>query len=623
MCGLFGLIDLDRNPIDRERAARMLEVMHHRGPDGCGYYQEDHLFLGHRRLSIIDVEGGSQPLYNEAETVAFIGNGEIYNHEELRDELVAKGHTFRTRSDNEVVVHLYEEEGERCLNRMNGMFAFALFDRKAGSLLIARDRIGIKPLYYSCDGRLFIFSSEMKAIIESGLIPLSVNDDVVYQYLTLHHSIPPSTLIRGIRSLAPGHYLSVTDRPTEQIQYWDIDSNVDGDTLPYGEALERFEHLLEDSVRKRLMSDVPLGLFLSGGIDSSMIAVMMEKIGVAGIKTFSIGFREEQYSELPYSRRVSDMISSDHTEIIVTADDIMEHIERVIWFRETPISEVSDIPIFLLSRAAARDVKVVLTGEGGDEVFGGYNKYIFERLAGYTGVLTAPVIRGMIGSDIVKRMMPQRLETAIELLSEKDRFRRYYQWFGFFRDDELRTMLRPERMELLSGPDAYRDVLGDRRFRSNIDEMQYLDVKVWLPDNLLLRGDRMSMASSIEARVPFLDHRLVELSYRLPDRYKVRRGVAKFLLKKIGEKYLSRDMVYRKKIGFEVPVGRWFKDELKDCLTGNLLKSNSFCGEYLRRESIERLITDHIEGRKDNRKKLWMLLNLEMWHERFIGCRAR
>lgn len=618
MCGLFGIINRDGNPVDRDAAVGMLDVIGHRGPDGRGWFHQGPVFLGHARLSIIDVEGGSQPIYNEDRSISVIANGEIYNHLEIRRELEAKGHRFSTHSDCEILVHLYEEEGEGFLNRLNGMFAFAIHDGRDGSVLIARDRIGIKPLYYWSDDSRFVFSSEMKAIAKSGLVPVAINDEVVYQFLTLHYSIPPQTLLKGVFSLKPGHYIRVGRGELRQVEYWDIESNEGGELLLQEDAFEQTESLLLDSVEKRLMSDVPLGLFLSGGIDSSLIAALMHRIVGPGIKTFSIGFREHEYSELPYARRVSEQISSDHTEIVITPAEIMDHIDSVIWYRETPISEMSDIPVYLLSRAAARHVKVVLTGEGGDEVFGGYSKYVFERKAAKAVSMGLPLLKPLMRSRAALAALPQRWLTAFELFSERDRFRRYYRWFGYFRHEELVEMLLPQKRALLEGANLYADVIGEKRFRTNLDEMQYLDMKVWLPDNLLLRGDRMSMSAGLEARVPFLDHRLAELCFKLPERLKVRGSSGKYIVKKIAEKYLDRDIIYRRKVGFTVPVSRWLREDLKDLMMENILRADSFSREYFMADELEKLIGDHVSGRRDNHKKLWILLNFELWRDRFI-----
>ncbi len=617
MCGIFGILNRNGRPVELEEARRMLDILKHRGPDGSGYYHDDKVFLGHRRLSIVDVAGGMQPLYNEDRSIVVIANGEIYNHLELRRELEKMGHRFRTRSDTEVLVHLYEEEREGFLGRLNGMFAFALYDIGNGSLFLARDRIGIKPLYYYVDDDRMIFSSEIKVIAQSGLVPLDIDDRVVYQYLTLHHSVPPDTLLRGVVSLRPGHYLSVGREPIEQTQWWDIESNEGEETLTPVEAFERTEKLLLDSVDKRLMADVPLGLFLSGGVDSSLIAALMHRIVGPGIKTFSIGFLERDYSELPYAQQVSEMISSNHTEIIMTPGEFMENIETVIWYRETPIL-TSDIPLYLLSRAAAEKVKVVLAGEGGDEVFGGYSKYVFERMASRAGALGLSHLRPLMRSRAAEAVIPQRWLTAFELFSDPDRFHRYYRWFSCFRHEELERMLKPDRHGLLDVGNAYAGVMEGKRFRTNLDEMQYLDVKAWLPDNLLLRGDRMSMAAGLEARVPFLDHRLVELSYTLPDRLRVRGGSGKYIIKKIAEKYLDRNIIYRKKVGFAVPVYRWFRDDLREMMTENILRGDSFSREYFEGSELERLVDDHVSGRRNNDKKLWMLLNLELWRDRFV-----
>lgn len=615
MCGIFGIYNPDGMTIGEDEAGRMFEMLSHRGPDGRGSFRDDRVYLGHTRLSIIDVEGGRQPLFNEDGNILVIGNGEIYNHAEIRRELEGRGHRFTTRSDFEVLVHLFEEEKERLLDRLNGMFAFAVYNRTTGELFLARDRIGIKPLYYYHDGKRLIFSSEMKAIVKSGLIPLAVDNTVVYQYLTLHFSIPPDTIVKGLQSLLPGHYcFGSRERPVQK-RYWDIETAAQQPPLSYGDAYERIETLLRDSVAKRLMSDVPLGLFLSGGIDSSLVAAFMHDIVGPGIRTFSIGYREKEFSELPYARRVSEMISSDHTEVIVTPKEIMDNIGAVIWHRETPISEPADIPIFLLSRAASQNVKVVLTGEGGDEVFAGYRKYIFEEWARRDILLKNPVSRTILRNPTVRRFLPQRLGTAIDLFSEPDRFRRYYRWFSYFRNEELSDMVRPDRPNFIPDKNFYAEIAGDKEFRNGLDEMQYLDIKVWLPDNLLLRGDRMSMAWGLEARVPFLDHRLVELSFRLPRRLKIRNNSGKYIIKKIAENHVSRDIVYRRKVGFSIPVSNWLRGPLSSFLRDHLTRRDSFCGEIFTRRSLETLIEDHVAGRRDNHKKLWILLNLELWRD--------
>ena len=622
MCGLFGIIHRDGKQVPLEESIRLLDVLAHRGPDGRGYFRDDKAFIGHRRLSIIDVEGGAQPLYNEDRTLVAVGNGEIYNYLELRRGLEEKGHRFATRSDTEVLVHLFEDMRERALDRLIGMFAFAIYDTRNGSLFLARDQIGVKPMYYREDGDLFVFSSEIKALVQPELGPREINDRVVYQFLTLHFSIPPETLLAGVTSLRAGHYLFVErGRPLEQVRYWDIASNAGARMLSSDEVLDRVEALLLDSVEKQLMADVPLGIFLSGGIDSSLVAAMMHRIVGPGIKTFSIGFRERGFSELPYAKKVSDMIASDHAEIIVTPREIMDNIQTVVWHRETPISEFSDIPIYLLSKAAAEKVKVVLTGEGGDEVFGGYRKYVFERWAKWAGILGAPGLRAIMRTPAAEAAVPQRIRTAFEFFSERDRFKRYYRWFSYFREEELESMLLPERRGLLGFGNPYSEVMGKKRFRSSLDEMRYLDIKVWLPDNLLLRGDRMSMAAGLEARVPFLDHRLVEQSFLLPERFKVRGSMGKYAIKKIAEKYLDRSIIYRPKVGFAVPISKWFRAELRDLLASSVLRRNSFSRDFFRGGVLETLVNDHISGRRDNHKKLWILLNFELWRDQFIGSR--
>jgi asparagine synthase (glutamine-hydrolysing) len=617
MCGLFGIINLDGKKVDLGDCKQMISVIGHRGPDGYGYYHDNNVYMGQVRLSIIDLEGGKQPIYNEDRSCFVICNGEIYNYKGIREELIRKGHRFRTSSDSEILIHLYEEKKEMMLDDLNGMYSFAIYDINSEELFLARDRIGIKPLYYYYDGKRFLFSSEMKALIKSGLVPLEVDERAVYQYLTLHHSVPPGTLIKKIKSVKAGHYMRLRHSNIDQVQYWDIQPNVEDKPLSFNNALEEVEKLLLDSVEKRLMSDVPLGLFLSGGLDSSLIAALMYKIVGRDIKTFSIGFKEKTYSELPYSRQISNMIQSDHSEIIVTPKDIMDSIEDVIWYRETP-PESSDIPIHLLCKAATKKVTVVLTGEGGDEAFCGYSKYAYEGLAKYGSLLTNPLAKTFYESKISENIIPQRLRTAMKLLAVRKKHRRYYRWFSYFKNEELEKILKNDMMNLLEGQDIFKEMSKGKRFRSTVDEMQYLDIKTWLPDNLLLRGDRISMASGLEARVPFLDHRIVELGCRLPTDFKVKRLMGKRILKKIAEKYLPHNVIYRKKIGFEVPLSEWFRNDMKDFLISNLTKKNSFCSNFLKEEGIKGLIQEHITGERDHYKKLWMLLNLELWHDKFM-----
>jgi asparagine synthase (glutamine-hydrolysing) len=617
VCGIFGRVNLDGRPVDATESVRILDILAHRGPDDRDYYHKDNLFLGHRRLSIIDVSGGRQPIFNEDGTLFVICNGEIYNYPELRDRLLARGHRFRTRSDSEALVHLFEDEGPRSVEALNGMFAYVICDTRSGSLFVARDRIGIKPLYYYTDGKQFLFSSEMKAIIKSGLIPARVDERVVYQFLTLHHSMPPDTLIEGLKSLRPAHYMTVDGTVSEQIPYWDIEPSREAPRRSERETLEEVEWLIADSVEKELMSDVPLGLFLSGGVDSSLIAVLMHRIVGSGIKTFSIGFEEKRFSELPYARRVSDQIASDHREIVITPRDMIDAIGRVVWFRETPISEPSDIPIYYLSKAAAEQVKVVLTGEGGDEAFCGYYKYVFERVASRFGFLAVPAARL---DARVPGVLPQRMSKALRLLAERDRYKRFFRWFGYFDERELAAMVPPEkRAALMGNMDVFAETARRKGFRDSVDELEYLDFKVWLPDNLLLRGDRLSMASGLEARVPFLDHRIVELAFTIPSRMKIKRMQSKYLVKRIAAKYLPRDLIYREKVGFTVPIGGWLRGELRELLVSHLTRGDSFCAGFVDRAAVKRLIDEHISGARDHHKKLWILLNLELWRDAFLG----
>ncbi len=582
----------------------MRKAATHRGPDDHGVLVSGNVGLGFSRLSIIDLAGGHQPLPNEDETVWIVFNGEIYNFASLREDLLQRGHRFRTRSDTETIVHLWEEFGEDCVTRLRGMFAFAIWDSRQRLLFIARDRLGIKPLYYYQDRERFAFASELKALLELPNIPRQVDPGAIQEFLRLRYVIAPNTMLQDIKKLEPGHTVTVSQSGSRIRRYWDVPL---GETLQMSEtqAIEQTGALIEECVRMHLVSDVPLGAFLSGGIDSSVVVGLMHKLGVADIKTFSIGYDSPE-SELKYARIVADHFHTDHHELRLTPLAFQEVLPKIVWHMDEPVGDQAAIPLYYLSEFARRKVTVALSGEGSDELFAGYQIYDrmlkFERWNRIPGARMAGKLLSAVAGDTKIRKYAEMLGQPLE---------ERYSGVG-----RLFSRLQTERMLLHAPPSPLGGVARayERcRGQSALARMTYVDLHTWLPDDLLTKADRMSMAHSLELRVPFLDHVLVEFAARLPDSLKLRGGVTKYLLKKWSEPILPREIIYRSKKGFPVPTKSWFRNDLSGFARETLLASGGACRTFFAREELENLLAMH--AREDRSEQIYSLLVFDRWYE--------
>jgi asparagine synthase (glutamine-hydrolysing) len=566
------------------------------------------------------VAGGHQPLANEDGTVRIVYNGEIYNHADLRRELEERGHRFQTRSDTEAIVHAYEEWGEDCVTRLRGMFALALWDRARRRLFVARDRIGIKPLYLARAGRAFVCASEIKALFAFPGVPRRVRVEGVVEHLTLRYAAAPDTLFAGITKLEPAHALTVDAAGERARRYWQVSWEP---KLPLGgdQALDELERRLTESVKLRLMSEVPLGALLSGGVDSSLVVSIMSGLLKRPVQTFSVGFDAPgPYSELPYARMVAEHCRTDHREIVVGASDLLRELPQLVWHQDEPVSEPAAIPTFLVSRLARETVTVVLTGEGGDELFGGYPKYAVEPFArGLAGLPRA--LRDLLLDHGVDRLPFgfRKLQVVGRSARFRDEAERLSAWFAGFAGAERARLLSPAlRAHERVAADAFRRVLDSSAARRPLDRMLDADLRLWLPDDLLMKMDKMSMAASIEARVPLLDHPLVEWAARVPDRFKVRGFEGKVLLKRLARRRLPRAVVDRPKVGFTVPLSPWFRGPLRELLCDTLLSPACLSRGYYDERVLRGMVGDHVSGTRDRARELWTLLTLELWHRAFV-----
>lgn len=630
MCGIAGIFNFGSQvPADREALARATAAIVHRGPDDEGFYFDGALGLGNRRLSIIDLPGGHQPVSNEDGTLWITFNGEIYNYRDLQRELKSRGHRFRTESDTETIVHLYEDRGPACLDDLRGMFAFALWDSRARRLMLARDRLGVKPLFYQVSARSLRFASELRALLElqdDGAGSPEVDPQAIYDFFGFRYVPAPGTFYKGVLKLLPGHYLLADSTGVKTFSWWDVPSEAEAAAEPGAAALEReVIERLRESVKLRLIADVPIGIFLSGGTDSSAVLALAAGLGARPLRTFSVGFDEPRYSELPAARRTAQVFQSEHHELVVRPNDLGDQLEHLIAFRREPIAEPTDVALYEIARLAARQVKVVLSGEGGDELFAGYPKYAADRLAGLVSALPAELTRR------VAALLPysgRRLRLAIQTLAIADEAERSATWFASFSSEERQALFSPDFLATIDLAHPARVLAGylerarERSSdRSAVKRLLYADLKLWLPDNLLLRGDQMTMAASIEERVPFLDHKLVELATRIPGRLLTRGFRTKTLLKRALRPYLDTETLRRRKVGFVVPVGEWFRKSLRPMIADLLLTPEALGRGYFNRRTVELLVREHLDGVRDRQKQLWALLNFELWQRQLTSAR--
>jgi asparagine synthase (glutamine-hydrolysing) len=634
MCGIAGIVASDGLQLfERSRVAAMRDVITHRGPDDAGLYVDGLAALAHRRLSIVDLAAGHQPLANEDETVWIVFNGEIYNHADVRPELEREGHRYRTRSDTETIVHAYEQWGDACVDRLRGMFAFAIWDAPRRRLLLARDRLGVKPLYWAeVNGRL-LFASEIKSILESGLIAARPNEAALPELLSTRYLSGTETLFVGVHRLLPGHTLVYEDGRVTINQYWDVPVGEHVDDiarLSDQEAVRRFADLLEHAVRIRLMADVPLGMFLSGGIDSSAVAALMAGMIDRPLQTFSVAFKERAFSELDYARQVSRAIKADAHEIVIDDEDFFGALPRLIWHEDEPIAHPSSVPLYFVSALASRHVKVVLTGEGSDELLAGYGKYpralVNWRAAAAYGLVPAP-LRNFVAANIVPRLPAaiRRYARRSFLAMPRTPEAMFFDNFASINLRAQRSLLHPSlgaaaTPEHAYGPSrGYFDAPNGRS--TTLDRLLYTDLKTYLVE-LLMKQDQMSMAASIESRVPFLDHRLVEFAAALPARLKLRGFRTKWILREAVKGLLPREILNRPKMGFPVPFALWMRGAWADVARDVLLDSRTGQRGLIDTAAVERLIDAHQRGETAGGDAIWSLLNLELWYRTFIDGRG-
>jgi asparagine synthase (glutamine-hydrolysing) len=621
MCGIAGAIVRPASALTRDTVEQMLASLAHRGPDGHGIAEfftrgGDRVLLGHRRLAIIDPVGGKQPMCDAEAGLALTFNGEIYNFRDLRGELAACGYRFALDSDTEVLLRAYEHWGEKCVEHLRGMFAFAIWDARNQRLFMARDRFGEKPLFLHEDSSGLYFASEIKALLRVPGDRPGVNLAAVWDFLAYRYVPGPKTLLEGIRKLAPGTCATWENGKLTERRYWSApDRESSKPIAPDGNVVDTFLGRLDEAVKLQMVSDVPFGAFLSGGLDSSTIVALMTRHN-ANVRTFSVGFGEGGYSELAYANVVARHFGTQHHELEVGFDDIVDNLPKLVGYRDAPVSEASDIPIYMLAKEASKTVKMVLTGEGSDEILGGYPKHVFERFAqGYQ--LLPGYIRHHLIAPLTQSLPYEfrRAKTAITNLNIEDWRERYVRWFGALNESE-RDKLSVLRMNGSTREDdapPFDSAPGSTTLR----RILYFDQTSWLPDNLLERGDRMTMAASIESRVPFLDHELAGYVSSLPDSYRVKGLTTKWILREAGRSLIPEAILKRPKVGFRVPVNKWFQGPLKGYLFDHLKGRESKTRAYYDPQVLDRTLDDHIEGKQNHEKLLWALLNLEIWHRQY------
>jgi asparagine synthase (glutamine-hydrolysing) len=615
MCGIAGIIGINGKHVFEEELHSMCAAMTHRGPDDEGFYFAAGVGLGMRRLSIIDIETGRQPVHNEDGTVWLVLNGEIYNFLELRRDLERRGHTFYTATDTEVIVHLYEEYGSDCVDHLRGMFAFALWDVRKKSLLLARDRLGIKPLFYTeLNGRL-AFASELKVLLQLPEIERTLNWSSVSHLMSFLTTPAGESIIAGVHKLEPGHVLNLKFGEAPQVrQYWDVRFEPErGRSEQY--FIERLRELLDESVRLHMVSDVPLGAFLSGGVDSSAVVAAMARINSKPVKTFSIGFSERSFDETRYARCVARQFNTEHRELVLNPD-ISEIIDDFAWYLDEPFGDSSALPTYMVSKLAAEEVKVVLSGDGGDELFGGYDKYVVESRERRYQHFTAPV-RAILRR--VAAAMPEGA-TGRNFLHHfsLSGAQRYLDAVTNFRAEEQARLFSPEIAGRIRNVDPLREAAAMLQSEHGdwLARLQYFDLKNYLPLDILTKVDRMSMAHSIETRVPLLDHKLVEFAAGIPSDLKLN-GTSKYIFKEALRGILPDSVINRPKQGFGVPLGRWFRGSLGGFLREHLLSERSRARKFFNMSYIENLIVLHERGRPLD-LQLWTLVSFELWCRRFI-----
>jgi asparagine synthase (glutamine-hydrolysing) len=625
MCGICGVVFAQPGEGIAEATLRqMCRVMRHRGPDDEGYYSDDQAAIGMRRLSIIDLSTGKQPISNENGTIWIVFNGEIYNYLQLREQLERKGHTFSTNTDTETIIHAYEEYGDRCVEHFNGMFGFAIWDTARRRLFLARDRVGIKPMYYWFGQNQLVFGSELKAVIEHPNIPLEVDPVALNHFLTLEYIPSPWTIFKDIHKLPPGHFLVFENSRCKVKQYWDI--TFQETPVDEAECVEALADLLRDAVRLQLVSDVPLGAFLSGGIDSSTVVALMSETASGPVRTFSIGFDDKTYNELPYARAIAARFSTDHHEELLHPD-IAAVSERLVRHLDEPFGDFSVFPTYLVSQMARRHVKVALSGDGGDELFGGYETYVAQDLDRYYRLLPARMRQGVLPA-LMDRVPPQSAKKGF--VNKAKRFieggalpssLQHTRWMTFMSQRDKSALYQPEFCARLNGSTPAAVIEGYFKQVAGADtlaQQQYVDIKTYLVDNILTKVDRMSMAASLEARVPLLDHRIVEFAMNLPPHLKLHRGQTKVILRKAMARHIPAMVLNKPKQGFSIPLKHWLCGPLRPLMTDLLSVDSVRKRGYFQPQCVAGWVAEHLAGRANHSHRLWALMVFELWQRQVL-----
>ena len=622
MCGICGIYETQGGRVDEGTLDAMGRALQHRGPDGSGKFVDGPIGLGHRRLSIIDVEGGSQPITNEEGDLQLVFNGEIYNYLELRGELLQFGHQFKTRSDTEVIIHAYEQWGVECLSRFNGMFAIALWDSRLRRLFLARDHLGVKPLYYTLVNGRLLFASEIKALLQDKACPRAVDVKALGQLFSYRYVPSPATMFLGIQKLPPGHFLLALGPDISVRRYWTKIPVIQAVT-DEGQLVEQYQELFEDAMRLQTRSDVPVGLFLSSGVDSGAILSRMQQYTRGPLHTFTIGFADgEKTNENADARELAQSYGAVHHEMIVTPADYLKYFDRYIWDIEEPVGNESAAAFHFVSQLAAKDVKVVLTGQGADEPWAGYHRHLGVKLSLLYSRLPPAAARALrLVVSLLSRN--ERLKRGATSLAEPDMLARFGKIYAFFTTEMLAGLFTESTRERIGykgseGGNSIRHFYDEVAHLDPVSRMLYIDTRTDLPDDLLMVNDKTSMANSIEARVPFLDHRIVEFAETIPSRLKIRGFKGKYLHKKALEKWLPKSVVYRKKKGFANPIDGWLRGPMRPYLEECLFSGDSAVRQYFNIDYIKRMVAQHDAKRENHLFQIYLLMSFEQWHRRFI-----
>ncbi len=619
MCGIVGMLYNDScKNVSNKLLESMCHVIKHRGPDDSGVWAEENVGIGMARLSIIDVAGGHQPIHNEDKTIWIVYNGEIYDYQETRDDLISRGHKFYTTTDTEIIVHLYEEYGDDCVERIRGMFAFAIWDKRKEELFVARDRLGIKPLHYYSNGSCFIFGSEIKSILQHDSVPREMNPEALVNYFPTGYTPDPMTMFRGIFKLPPGHFLKYKNGEIIIRRYWNVKYEV-SDEKSEEYYIEKLLDILSSAVKMRLESEVPLGAFLSGGIDSSMIVALMAKHMSEPVKTFSIGFENQSYNELPYARKVAELYGTDHHEEIVKPDAESIILDLVKQFDE-PFADSSAIPTYYVSKMARKWVTVVLSGDGGDELFGGYTRYRNSVLGRYADMTPGLIRKGVFLN--LSKILPEWFP-GINLLrhisgNDNERYIRSLTKGVSTVHEKIFSQELQMAVGTTDPSHMFSQYIDDVKDKDRLTRLIYTDTKTYLPGDILTKVDRTSMLVSLEARVPMLDHHLVEFAATIPPDLKMKGMTTKYILKKAAERLLPKEIIYRPKSGFAVPINSWIKREWSEMSYELVLGDRALARNNFNPGFIKRVMNEHKRGRRDHSYIIWTLMILELWFREMV-----